>query len=73
MDAQKWNDVHPNTEKILPGPACERTVGMMGHSVHPEPLRLQRKPRVVTVSDLSCVPDMLEIIHPNRPPCSSLQ
>src|SRR5688572_22408675 len=35
MDAQKWNDV-PILNKILPGPAWERTVGMMGYSVHPK-------------------------------------
>ena len=52
MDAQKWNDV-PILNKILPGPAYEGTVGVMGRSVHTETVVPSATPRVVTVRDLS--------------------
>jgi hypothetical protein len=35
MDAQKWNDVAILNE-TLPGSAYERSVGMIGHSIHTE-------------------------------------
>jgi len=52
MDAQKRDDI-PILNKILPGPACEGTVGMMDHSVHPKTVVLAATPRVFTVRDFS--------------------
>lgn len=52
MDAQKWNDV-AILNKILPGPAYEGSVGVMGRSVHTETVVPSATPRVVTVKDFS--------------------
>jgi hypothetical protein len=52
MDAEKWDDV-PILNKVLPGPACEGTVGVMDHSVHPKTVVPSAAPQVVTVRDPS--------------------